>query len=478
MNTIRLSATLAAILGLLALSAGSAEAQFAEDVLRFSQPGLGVGAQWLGFGNATVGHVDDYSALFWNPAGLANLRSYEFSFGMSYLGYGNDATYLGTTTHAYSSVVNLNSFGIAIPVPTAQGSLTVAMGYGRHSNFKSTAEFGGFNTSNSIVQSMLDQDLPYAIYLAGTDTVSGLPVPFVTGNIQQNVLVNESGGVDHWSFGMAIDIAKDLAIGGTFNYSAGSYAYDRDFEEVDTRNVYNGAPPDDFYRFRYTSSINSNLSGVGGLFGIMYRAKGLLRFGVTFRTPTYYWITEDFSDHGVSQFDPTSPDAGPYEVDYPGHTEYEITTPMIISGGAALNFWDFLTVAADAEYTDWTQMKFETSNPDLQEENHLITRIYRPTVNLRGGAEVNLLGSGVRLRAGLIYNPSPYKDDPASFDQVYLTAGAGFEFSGNVYLDLAYARGFWETYRDNYSIPNVTAASRTSESIITDNVTVTLRAQF
>lgn len=478
MKTIRRGLMVVALGGLLTGAVSTAEAQYAEDVLRFSTPGLGVGARWLGSGNAAVGRADDYTAMFWNPAGLANLRSYEFSFGMSYLGYGNDASYLGTTTSGSASTVNLNSLGIAIPVPTVQGSLTFALGYGRHSSYKTTSEFGGFNASNSIVESMLDQDLPYAIYLATTDSISGLPIPFVTGNVQQDVLVNEAGGINNWSFGVALDVAKDLSIGATFNYQEGSYQYDREFEETDTRNFYSGAPPDDFNRLLYSSTINSSLSGVSGLFGIMYRAKGLVRFGMTVRTPTYYWITEDFGDRGVSEFDPTSPDAGPFQADYPGYTEYEITTPLVVTGGAALNFFDFLTVAADAEYTDWTQMKFETSNPDLQEENRLITKVYRSTVNLRAGAELSLLGSGIRLRGGLIWNPSPYEDDPDEFDQLYVTAGAGFEFAGNVGLDLAYARGFWDTYRDNYAIAGVEQASRTTESITTDNVIVTLRARF
>lgn len=478
MKMIRTALMVVVLGALLAGATRTAEAQFAEDALRFSTPGLGVGAAWLGSGNATVGHIDDYSAMFWNPAGLANMRSYEFSFGLSYFGYNNEASYLDNTTSSYASSVNLNALGIAIPVPTVQGSLTFALGFGRHSTYKTTAEFGGFNASNSIVESMLGQDLPYAIYLASTDSASGLPIPFVTGNIQQDAVVSESGGINNWSLGAAVDVAKDLSIGATFNYQEGSYQYDREFQETDTRNFYNGAPPDDFYRFRYSSTISSSLSGVSGLFGIMYRAKGFLRFGMTVRTPTYYWIKEDFGDRGVSEFDPTSPDAGPFQADYPGYTEYEITTPLVVSGGAALNFWDFLTVAADAEYTDWTEMKFETTNPDLQEENRLITKVYRSTVNLRGGAELNLLGSGVRLRAGLIWNPSPYKDDPPEFDKVYLTAGAGFEFAGNVALDVAYARGFWDTYRDNYAIAGVEQASRTSESITTDDVFVTLRARF
>ena len=71
----------------------SLNAQYAEDVLRFSQIGLNVGARTLGIGNAGVGYATDYSALFWNPANLALARDYEFSFGLSNSQFKNKVLY-------------------------------------------------------------------------------------------------------------------------------------------------------------------------------------------------------------------------------------------------------------------------------------------------------------------------------------------------------------------------------------------------
>ncbi|HEY4643792.1 MAG TPA: hypothetical protein VIH68_03655, partial [Bacteroidota bacterium] len=51
----------------------AARAQFPEDALRLSEEGEGVGARALGMGNAFTAVADDYTAIFWHPAGLAQL---------------------------------------------------------------------------------------------------------------------------------------------------------------------------------------------------------------------------------------------------------------------------------------------------------------------------------------------------------------------------------------------------------------------
>jgi len=61
------------------------QAQYAEDALRYSQLGLGVSARELGWVTRPL-WCYDYSALFWNPAGLALERDNEFSIGLSNLG--------------------------------------------------------------------------------------------------------------------------------------------------------------------------------------------------------------------------------------------------------------------------------------------------------------------------------------------------------------------------------------------------------
>ena len=47
----------------LIVGAGSASGQTRDDAIRFSEPGLGVGARSLGMGNAYTGIANDYSAL-------------------------------------------------------------------------------------------------------------------------------------------------------------------------------------------------------------------------------------------------------------------------------------------------------------------------------------------------------------------------------------------------------------------------------
>jgi hypothetical protein len=148
--------------------------------LSYSQLGLGVSARDLGMGNATVGGVNDYSALFWNPAGLALERENEFSFGLSHLGYSNNVSYLGTKTTSDNNVLNLNNLGLVYAVPTTQGSLTFAFGFNRAANYTTTASMNAFNPSSSFSQATflydnrsLDNNIPYQLYLANADILSG-----------------------------------------------------------------------------------------------------------------------------------------------------------------------------------------------------------------------------------------------------------------------------------------------------------------
>ena len=478
------------------LGGSTASAQYAEDVLRFSQFGLASGARSLGMGNAAVGMAEDYSALFWNPAGLAQLRNYEFSAGLSFLDYSNSARFLGTKTGASNSILNLNNLGIVYPVPTSRGSLTFAFGFNRVSNYSTQTAFSGFNATSSIVSSLipdvdlmslsaasrqeyLDDNIPYQLFLA--DTLNGQFVTSIFDSVEQSATIREGGGANHWSFGGAIDVAKDLSLGATVSLVTGSYTYDREFRENDTRNVYQKAPGDTyglFDQFSYVSTINSDMTGFNALFGLMYRKQGKFRIGFTVRTPTYYTIKEKYSDEGRSRFDPNlNGVVDEYNIAFDGHTEYSVITPSVLSLGGSYQVGDFLVISGDAEYTDWRQMKFDTPNSSLEAENRLIQKIYRSTVNLRGGAEVALWDFGVKLRGGIVAKPSPYEGDPSSFDQRYYTAGVGVELDRNVWLNAGYAFGNWKTFRDNYYYGNA-AQSRTDESVKTNNLIVSLSFQF
>jgi hypothetical protein len=72
-----------------------------------------------------------------------------------------------------------------------------------------------------------------------------------------------------------------------------------------------------------------------------------------------------------------------------------------------------------------------------------------------------------------MYNPSPFKGDPTTFDQKYLTAGLGILLGESTMLDLGYARGWWDTFVYNYD-----ATSRVDQKITTHTFLATLTHRF
>jgi len=88
-------------------------------------------------GGAYIGVADDYSASFWNPAGLAQMRRLEFTGGIINTNYSNNATFFGNSSTATNSSTALDNLGFVFPVPTSRGSLVFAAGYNRVNTFTS-----------------------------------------------------------------------------------------------------------------------------------------------------------------------------------------------------------------------------------------------------------------------------------------------------------------------------------------------------
>jgi hypothetical protein len=459
-------------------------AQFPEDALRFATPGFGVGARSLGMGNAYTGVANDYTALYWNPAGLAQLQYGEFSFGLSHLNHRDGSTFFGNQISYNNSTTNLNSFGLAYPAPVRRGNFVVAFGYQRQSNFTTGTSFNGFNPSGSIIQSWardgarypsdLSDNIAYQIFLANIDTNTGRFESPIKNRVTQLGTVIEGGGLDNWSAAVAVDIAKNVSGGMTLTYLSGSYKYERNYKEQDNDGIWNSFPFD-FDQLILDEFVNSDLSGLNATFGLMYRDPEKFRLGLTVKTPTSFRVKETFGSSARAYFDDgdVRPTDGPFKSE--GRNEYDVNTPWVFGGGVSFILRD-LVLAADVQYTDWTQLEFSDANSDLVALNKDLKRIFRPTANLRGGLEYDLRNAGVRLRGGFIYNTSPFEGDPSSYDQKYVTAGLGVLLGGSTMLDLAYARGWWETRIANYYDP--VNPSVVNEKITTNNFIMTVSYRF
>ncbi len=460
-------------------------AQFPDDALRFATPGLGVGARALGMGGAYTGVANDYSALYWNPAGLAQLEHTEFSLGLSHLNFKDNSNYFGKSNPLSNNSTTLNGLGLVFPVPVSRGSLVVAFGYNRESNFTTGISYdrlSPFSIAQEYAQDgaiapkdnrgALLYNLAYEAYLA--DTLRGRWFSPLKNNLTQFEKTFEGGGINNWTIGGAVDLAKNVSAGVSIVYQSGTYKFDRNYTEKDERNFYRNdtleISPLNFHSFAIDDFVESDLSGFSAKFGLMVRQPDRFRIGIAAKTPTVYRVKEKFGTTYT-----TTPDYGTVatiKAD-PQSGEYDVATPWVLSGGASIILRD-LVLSGDVEYTDWTQLEFRNANADVLALNRKFKEIFRATAKLRAGAEYDIKGQGVRIRGGFIYNTSPYViDTESAFDQKYITGGLGFLLSESTMLDLTYAYGWWKTTRNDYR-----GFSQVTEDVKTNNFNLTFSYRY
>ena len=456
-----------------------AYAQYADDALRFSSIGLGVGSRAVSMGGAYIGVADDYAAVFWNPAGLAQMRRLEFTGGIVNSNYKNDASFLGVTTNGKNSGTAVDNLGFVFPFPTVRGSLVFAIGYNRVTDFTSALSFSGFNDKSSIIQSLdtsFDQyDLPFQTYLRNSNGYSP-----IQKNVAQSGETREDGSIGNWTFSGAIDVEKDLSFGLSINIINGTYKYVRNYVEEDSHNLYqnnqSNLPVDSLYlrfnKFYYDNTITSELSGINAMFGLMYRYEDIARLGITIKTPSAITVHETYSDAGQSLFD----DGRGFQKSYDSYYDYGVQSPWVFGLGGSYSPIDGLVLAGSLEYTDWTQIAW-IDNTDLEKENISLKKNFRPTTNLAIGGEYEIPRTDFRVRAGYAYKPSAFEGDPSSYNQKIITAGAGVLLQNNVMFDMAAAIGSMKTFHNNYG-SQVLSLSRTNETISTTQITFTVSYRF
>lgn len=480
------------LLSLVLLLCFSGNAQNDVDAYRYSSPGFGIGGRALGMGTAYTAIANDYSAIYWNPAGLGQIEMSEFSLGLSHLSFNNTSTFFKNQKSYSNSGTSLNSLGLVYPFPTVRGSLVFAAGYFRSNDFTTGLGYEAFNPRKSIIQlwapdgyyqdtsktkllERLEGNLAWGLFLADTVSIGTnnfiLRSPIID-NLMHGGTVLEDGGINNWSIALASEPVKNLLMGLTLNIVTGSYNWTQTYTEKDVDNYYKTSPFD-FDKLTINRWIEGELSGFYAKFGFLYNIDNRTRVGFTLKTPTWLTIKEKFGDNLKSTFD--NGDRFTYKFK-DLQNEYDIVTHLVVTGGFSHIFGDFL-VSADLEFTDWTQMEFRPVR-DYLDLNQQIKDRFEPTVNLRVGFEYEISQLGLRLRGGFAHIPSPYKGDPASYNKKLITAGLGYIISDVVAIDLGYGYGFYDTFHTNTVDPDNIRVAVTDEQITTHNAIITLTYRF
>ena len=470
---------------------GSVEAQNFNDALRLSDPGVVSGPRALGMGNAYTAISSDLSAALFNPAGFGLIRKLEFDGALDYNSLSNNVSFFGNTTNSSNSSTKLSQFGFAFPIPTARGSLVLALGYNQLKDYNNVVKFDGYNPGNtSKIQDLVfstnidDNNFAYNLGLSYTlRDANNKPLgdtTLINGKLNQSGNIISEGSINSWYFGGAIEIEQNIFVGATINIISGTYKRTLDYWEKDLLHNYPSTllldPTDNrtagFQSFYRNTILNWDISGWDAKIGILAKLNEMFNLGASIRFPRTYTIKETYSVYGESSFLNTTFTINP-PINY--SSQYDITSPYEFTLGGSFTK-DIVTLSADATMIDYTQMQFSGGlDPVISaQNNNEIKSLFRTVYNLNAGAEVRIPNSGFAVRGGFIYKPSPYKGDPSVYDKKYVTVGLGFAADKNLSFDLAYTHGWWKDYGDNYGFNN----SRTYQDLTQNYLIMGVKYNF
>ncbi len=356
-----------------------------------------LGSRAGAMGGAFVGLANDFSAVYWNPAGLGFFSSRAFGF------YGSD-------------IIPSGSYKLTLATPIGALNLIDA----RTANRNYLGGLFGY------IQPISD-NLVAAI---GVFTPSGLGASWNSADLAN--LSNGSTSIEWSSKVGLITIAPSLAwkvsdrfsIGASLNINYGMFDIAR----------YGGALPGLLDLGQYTESETG--WGLGATLGVLYKPSKMFSFGAAFRTSSRVSFSGQAEIKNLQYigFSSTS------------DMTRDMTWPSWVTAGMAFKPTDELTFTADVQFTNWSVIReiktiFKDTIWNLlmtSSGKDIMAMDWKNATQLRCGAEYKVSAS-LAVRAGYYFDPSPAPDATLnillpSCDFNGLTFGIGYQ-AGALALD-------------------------------------------
>lgn len=375
---------------------------------------FGLGARTMGMGGAFLAVADDFTTLYWNPAGLAQIRKFELYSSLSHSEQRVDTKFArGRTAEAGSSKTRPNSIGLVYPLYANRGGFAFALGYNRPQNFDSEITIQGLDPSSDSV-------------------FSGLDVDETTLN---------SGGIGIWSFGAGVFISDSILLGGSIDFWHGS-----SFNELDSAAGDVNSIDSEIESFAFHDTVDRVYSGLGGRIGMLAFAGEHVTLGGTVTLPVNLEVSEVWEQQTIVEFD----DGEETLEGDDGSILFDIERPFEFGGGVAIKLLEKrVTLAGDVQFTDWTQTEYDPLPAEDAQNN--FSRYYDTTIQVRVGAEYRIPGIETSVRVGYFRDPIPFQDRDIDNDRDFLTIGVGKIFDQIIKIDIAYMRGSWEQSSNSLS---------------------------
>jgi len=398
----------------------------------------GLGVRAMGMGGAFVGVADDFTAVVWNPAGLAQIQKREVYLAFNRNGMTNDSRL--NTTSASSELKNtrFGSMGFVYPYPAYRGSFVLAAGFNRIKDFDWSLETRGFVDS-----------------------------------LQSDSSFRHEGELSMTSIAAAVDISPSISLGLALNITSGEDEATNEFVDTDVDSL------DYFLEKRFKDQeqfLDNYQTSYGATLGLLVRSQRedpTLRFGTTISTGRTQEISYTFKAAPADQFSLVEYDDGRIE-QAPSVTfrdSYKISVPIELGIGGSYRPRPELLLAASAHVSEWTQVKYQGTDTGNLRSNAAFETQYEDVLRYHLGVEYMVPDIALDLRAGFYADPLPFvgpRDSNRSVhetanplvvalqDRSYWTVGAGLMVEQVMRIDVAWNRGTFER-REGPIVEDVTA---------------------
>ena len=364
------------------------------------------GTRAISMGGAYISIVDDYSAPYWNPAGLMNVNGMQASFFITDLipmasykldTYGIDAkakknNYFAPNTSFLWTCRLYDKLHMGL-------SFIVPAGVGTEWEGEDFVPFAG----------PAEVPNPYA---------GGVLIP----NPYAGSIFNWESYIGVWNLSLsaAYNFGDKLNIGGAFHFVHGDMTLKRGIDAV---NIFTGGPGEDtMLDTQYEEESSGN--GIGFGMGLQYMFNEKLTMGAAMRTQ----MTVEFS--GDAEF-------GAIEDDF----DRDVSWPLWIGGGLAYRVNERLLLAVEAQWSQWSETEDYLIAEYDQAGKDTLNLLWDDAVQIRFGAEY-LLNEQWALRGGFYIDPAPGPDDTQTIlipntDFNVITGGVGYKMD-KLSFDLAF----------------------------------------
>ena len=368
------------------------------------------GARDASMGAAMTAVADDATAVYYNPAGLAQLK--DSGVEMSCFFLNADAKSSKSLNNSLSPVASNGDF--PLPIPTSQLAQVEPSSY-QSRTFSTNAQVpfvGGYNNINGITYALS----VYGIGGGGGQWRDSTPALYNMGNIKSSI--DGSYAFIIYNLSAAKKLTSQLMLG----------------LGIDMVNMIDNTNAQKYFRgttINYSEALDEGAAGYGIQVngGLMYMFSDKVKGGLVLRSGTNIKLSGQAKLNG---------NESAYDEEY--------TYPLTYAVGASYDPRTDLTLAFSIGQNNYSSMHENVtykSNIGLPNSSGpLEGRDWKDTTQVHIGAEYRCTGK-LALRAGIENDPTPFSTNQLTltelnqYNYIYYCIGAGYKI-GQVNLDLNY----------------------------------------